>query len=44
MLASRMDYASGIMYNASSDMCLIVLNALNTQNTLGTQLCYSAAS
>jgi hypothetical protein len=44
MLANRMEYASTIMYNASSDMCLIVLNALNTQNTLGAQLCYSAAS
>jgi hypothetical protein len=44
MLASGMEYAYSIMYSASSDMCLVVLNALNTQNTLGTQLCYSATS
>jgi hypothetical protein len=39
-----MEHASSIMYIASSDVCSVVLNALNTQNTLGTQLCYSAAS
>jgi hypothetical protein len=43
-LARRMEFASSIMYSASSDVCSVIQNTLNTQNTLWAQLCYSATS
>jgi hypothetical protein len=43
-LARRIEFASSIMYSASSDVCSVIQNTFNTQNTLGAQLCYSATS
>jgi hypothetical protein len=42
--ARRMEIASSIMHSASSDVCSVVQNTLNTQNTFGAQLCHSATS
>lgn len=40
MLACSMQHTSRIIYSTSSDVCSIVLDTFNTNNTFGAQLCH----